>query len=338
MKCARCGRPASRTLGIEVRSVEGEIEEVPLCDYCFYHYDARRGRDGGLIFLRKKVFGRKFKILLSIESIRLVKVLEGLAETPLGAIAASRFTVAVSLAAMALSFFLMLQTLFNYIINPAFLAMARKIYAEHPMYGLTMIPGIDPLVPILQGWIALILTISIHETFHALSAARLGTGEPRAVGLLLFGPIPVGGYVDVNPIFLKRPHSSRVSSAGVFSNILLALLCWIGLIIHMAVRFQIIDFRLLLFPPEMISLLGGRVMVSDLVTSLLSWVGFFNLWVALLNALPIPGLDGYYTLAEALSPRIGIAGGFRVARVIGFLAVGLLLGLALLNRMPWGWC
>jgi len=213
LECSRCRRPASKILGVVDRLNEGEVEEVPLCDYCFYHYEVER-KDGRLIFKRKKVFSRKFKILLSIKSIRLAKYFEKLVDTPLGAVAASRISAAVSLSATALMFFFMLQSLMNYVFNPAILTAARKAYAEHPLYGLTMVPGIDPLVPILQGWIAFTLALSIHEAFHALSAARLGIGEPRAVGLLFFGPIPIGGYADVNPIFLKSPHGSRVTSAA----------------------------------------------------------------------------------------------------------------------------
>lgn len=304
-----------------------------MCEDCFYHYDAKREKSGRLLFRRKRAFSRKLILLLAIESVRLARIFERLADTALGAIAASRFSVPVALASMAISLFMIIGAFVDYVRNPSLAVGVAKTIKENPLRAATMIPGLDPIIPIFEGLIAFVITASVHEAFHALAAARLRIGEPRAVGLLfLLGLIPVGAYTDVNPIFLKRNHT-RASSAGIFSNILVALSCWGGMVIYAAATSQPLRLGLLLYPPALLRLHGIAVPPIDLVISLLSWISFFNLWIGILNALPIPGFDGYYVLAGVLTPRMGATNGFRVATVTGLSVLGIMILLLLFPTM-----
>ncbi|RLI29055.1 hypothetical protein DRO58_00720 [Candidatus Bathyarchaeota archaeon] len=175
-------------------------------------------------------------VFLALESVRAAKAIERLASGPLGRVLASRGVSVLGLVGAALALILLVTPLVQYALNPRLLEAVRSFFAEHPLHGALMVPGMDPMVPLVPGWIALIMTLSIHEISHAVAAARLGAGEPRAVGALFLGPIPVAGYVDVNPSFIKSRKGLDVVAAGVGSNILLALLCWLILSVYALLR------------------------------------------------------------------------------------------------------
>jgi hypothetical protein len=200
--CKICGRRATRRLGVPVNVFEARLDEVPLCESCFYNYDVKRTKQG-YRFERKKALSRKAWILLALESVRFAKAVERLAAGPLGRLMASRAMMMLGLAGMALALGLVVTRFIQLALSPQSLEDVRRFFAEHPLHGALMVPGIDPLIPLVQGWIALMVTLFVHEVSHAVAAARLGVGEPRAVGVLLLGPFPVAGYVDVNPSFIK---------------------------------------------------------------------------------------------------------------------------------------
>jgi membrane-associated protease RseP (regulator of RpoE activity) len=89
------------------------------------------------------------------------------------------------------------------------------------------IPGINPYLPIVYGWIALIVAIVLHEAAHGVVARSLGL-KVKSSGLLFFLFIPVGAFVEVDDTQLlnaKFRDSSRVLGAGAGVNFLLAALC-----------------------------------------------------------------------------------------------------------------
>ncbi len=94
------------------------------------------------------------------------------------------------------------------------------------------IPGINPYLPIVYGWIALIIAIIIHEAAHGVVARSLGL-KVKSSGLLFFIFIPIGAFVEVDDVELANARfrdSSRVLGAGAGVNFLLAAVCLMLLI------------------------------------------------------------------------------------------------------------
>ncbi len=88
------------------------------------------------------------------------------------------------------------------------------------------IPGINPIIPIGYGILALAIAIIVHEFSHGI-LARFGKIKVNSLGLL-FLIFPVGAFVEPDEEELKntsRMKRSRVFAAGPASNIILALIC-----------------------------------------------------------------------------------------------------------------
>ena len=163
-----------------------------------------------------------------------------------------------------------------------------------------------------QGWlvegllyvIVLVLSLTVHEWAHAISAYMLGDDTAARQGRLTLNPIPhidpVGtlllplmhipfGWarpVPVNPTRFRRDVNVNrgmmiTSAAGPLSNLVLAFLC---MAIYVALsRFQ----------PEVLTTKG--------VSELLSLGAQINVSLAVFNMLPIPPLDGS-RVVEGLVP------------------------------------
>ncbi len=137
----------------------------------------------------------------------------------------------------------------------------------------------------------LIVSLALHELGHAYAADFCGDPTPRLQGRLSFNPIahidPLGlalivlvGFGFARPV-MTRPDNYKypwsdllVSSAGILVNLLIAVVCAVWL-----------------------SQAGSSNLIRVLEQTL-----FLNCALVVLNALPIPPLDGSHILA-ALLPR-----------------------------------
>jgi Zn-dependent protease len=154
---------------------------------------------------------------------------------------------------------------------------------------------------IIIGVVVVIFSIILHEVAHGYAADWLGDPTARYSGRLTLNPIPhidpIGSVLLPGILALSNsgfligwakpvpynPYNVRggkwgeafVGFAGPLTNILLALMA--GLLL----RF---------FGPGM----------SDLLVGVLFTVGFSNLFLAILNLVPIPPLDGSKILSALL--------------------------------------
>jgi Zn-dependent protease len=154
----------------------------------------------------------------------------------------------------------------------------------------------------LETILVFILSITIHEFAHAITADRLGDNTPRSQGRISLNPIdhldPVGtilmavsaatgvgiGWgkaVQYNPANLKSPRWDplKVAIAGPISNVLQAVVC--------AVLIRLSDHY-------------GWLDNYDWIYNIVSMGVMLNLTLALFNMIPIPPLDGSKILSALL--------------------------------------
>jgi len=89
-----------------------------------------------------------------------------------------------------------------------------------------LIPGLNPYLPILEGWIALVITIIIHEAGHGI-VARVYGAKVESTGIVLFIGIPIGAFVNIERDELNKlsiKNKSAILTAGPMNNVILAVI------------------------------------------------------------------------------------------------------------------
>lgn len=135
-------------------------------------------------------------------------------------------------------------------------------------------------------FLALIVSLTVHEFFHAFLADRFGDPTPRSYGRVSLNPLkhldPLGtimlflvhfGWgkpVPIDPYNLSRKEETLVALAGPVSNLLLAVIASIALHFY---------FHPILF-----------VLIQT------------NVVLAVFNLLPLPPLDGSKVILNLLPP------------------------------------
>ena len=179
--------------------------------------------------------------------------------------------------------------------------------------------------------VALIFSLSVHESAHAWMSNRFGDDLARLqgrislnpsvhvdpIGTLLFPAIsfftgaPLIGWAKPTPVNPLRWKNKRVanfwvSAAGAISNFIIAILA--GIVIRLLYTFGVTDG--LRLPPGSSTLATGAF---ELLTT------FFILNVALgvFNLLPIPPLDGSKVLQSILPESF--EAGFETLERFGFI-------------------
>ena len=191
------------------------------------------------------------------------------------------------------------------------------------------------LTQLLTGFIALLISLSVHEAAHAWAADRLGDDTARMLGRLSINPavhidpigtivfplvamatnLPLIGWakpVPVNPARLRpnwRQKFMLVAAAGPASNLVLAAAA--ALVLRV------------LAPIEA----GGdmvAISVANRLEYLFETMVFVNVLLAVFNMVPIPPLDGGNVLAGLLTGPL--ANTYDRLRPFGFVILyGLML-------------
>ena len=110
---------------------------------------------------------------------------------------------------------------------------ARQITQELGPASYLLLPGINPILPIFYGWLAIICAVVIHEGAHGIIARNRGL-RVKSSGLLFFLVIPIGAFVDVDEdqIEKSKPKKSLpVMAGGVAGNTAVAVISIIALIL-----------------------------------------------------------------------------------------------------------
>jgi Zn-dependent protease len=190
------------------------------------------------------------------------------------------------------------------------------------------LPNVD-LLSVVLGFGVLLLSLTIHEAAHALTADRLGDPTARNLGRVSLNPIvhidlfgtivlpllaiishlPIIGWakpVPVNPRNLRHPQRdfAIIAAAGPISNILQAIVAAILLrvVLNMSA--------------------AGHSAGSTLLDVLFLAVQV-NLLLAFFNLIPVPPLDGGNVLLGLLPPALAVR--YSQIRQFGFLILYALL-------------
>lgn len=111
----------------------------------------------------------------------------------------------------------------------------REIARETGPQGALLIPGLNPYLPIIYGWIAIFIGVVIHELSHGVIARAVDV-PVRSSGVMLFLFLPIGAFVEVDDTKLDSTSfkkSGRIIAAGSGSNIvvgLISLLLLVGVV------------------------------------------------------------------------------------------------------------
>ncbi len=95
-----------------------------------------------------------------------------------------------------------------------------------PLHHMLVIPGLNPIIPLWYGILALAVAIIVHEFSHGILARRVKI-KLKSLGVLLF-IIPIGAFVEPDEKQMEkvgRKDRSRIFAAGLTTNIFFALLC-----------------------------------------------------------------------------------------------------------------
>jgi membrane-associated protease RseP (regulator of RpoE activity) len=172
-----------------------------------------------------------------------------------------------------------------------------------------LVPGVSDLVPfeaVAYVTLTLFITVSVHEIGHGL-AAVYEDYEYEGFGLIMFLFVPVGAFVKMDEIEEYGPRL-RVLSAGVLNNYVVAIAAWLG--------FSLIDSSLFqLWESYIVAMGQGPDTTAAVVAhysptaNILFWLVFLGINLAVINSLPIIGLDGgkyFKTLIDWVAEWTGV--------------------------------
>jgi len=111
--------------------------------------------------------------------------------------------------------------------------LAREATRELGPASFLLLPGINPILPIFYGWLAIVCAVVVHEGAHGVIARNRGFNV-KSSGLLFFLIIPIGAFVDVDEdqIEKSKPKDSlRVMAGGVAGNAVVAVVCLLAVIL-----------------------------------------------------------------------------------------------------------
>jgi membrane-associated protease RseP (regulator of RpoE activity) len=161
----------------------------------------------------------------------------------LGTLRSSRYFSWISLVLVpfvaGIALYLLVNSLIGLLSNPGVGQVVRELGPG----SILLLPGINPMLPIVYGWIAIVFAIAIHEGAHGVIARNVGLNV-KSSGLLFLLFVPIGAFVDVDEDQLKkaRPRVAlKVMAGGVGANIAVGAVCLLGVLLLVGSLTPVID-------------------------------------------------------------------------------------------------
>ena len=79
-----------------------------------------------------------------------------------------------------------------------------------PIQSYLLLPGLNPVIPVIYGIIGIVVAVVIHEGMHGIIARRLKIAV-RSTGLLFFLIVPIGAFVEIDD---KEIQKSKFRDSG----------------------------------------------------------------------------------------------------------------------------
>ncbi len=127
-----------------------------------------------------------------------------------------------------------LYSLAGFISNPTSAGAAASGINNQIPGVAPVIPGID--MPLLAGIAALAILLIVHEFSHGILARRAKV-KIKQIGILLFGFIPIGGFVEPDEkaiVKLKPAPQTYIFAAGISANFLFMIIFFLLTIFFVA--------------------------------------------------------------------------------------------------------
>ena len=119
---------------------------------------------------------------------------------------------------------------FRCAIGAATAAQCSAIHITPPppvsLRSYLLLPGLNPVIPVLYGIIGIVVAVVIHEGMHGVIARRLKL-PVKSTGLLFLLIIPIGAFVEIDEKEIQKSrfrNSGRIMAGGPGSNIIVALI------------------------------------------------------------------------------------------------------------------
>jgi membrane-associated protease RseP (regulator of RpoE activity) len=138
-------------------------------------------------------------------------------------------TSGVPIVVLCMIYFLMLVLLMTYIM----IQEPPQPSSYNAPRNILLIPGLNEYIPFVWGWIALFVTMVVHEFAHGI-LARVEGVRVKSMGIVAFLIAPIAAFVEPDeeelfgtkdkPPLVSKGARIRILSAGVISNFIVAAL------------------------------------------------------------------------------------------------------------------
>jgi membrane-associated protease RseP (regulator of RpoE activity) len=178
--------------------------------------------------------------------------------------------------------------------------------------GSFLLPGVN--LPFVEGILALAIVLIVHEGAHAV-LARIGKIPVLSSGLVLFGVLPVGAFVEPDEAELNKSddvRQTRVLIAGSTSNLytsLIFFLLFIGFVYFL----------------NSVNVIGTIFQApAKFIYILLGLTFSLNFIVGTVNLLPVPLFDGHRILDVNLKNKL-------IVKILSYATLAAFIA----NFLPW---
>jgi membrane-associated protease RseP (regulator of RpoE activity) len=108
----------------------------------------------------------------------------------------------------------------------------QQVQRELGPASYVLLPGLNPYLPLLYGWLGIVVALLVHEGAHGV-VARHYNYTVKSSGIVLFLGIPIGAFVETDDNEIKAGRFSevvKILSSGPASNVAVAALALAGVL------------------------------------------------------------------------------------------------------------